>query len=136
MNIEPNRLLIFFNPPKSINKNGGKCDKKKFLVGELVRTDDQKLNLVYFCDTNEFQQALKFGFTGFYAYDISNNQYFNVSWECFSRRVMSRKRKDFDLWCRYHNLDPEYVKNLSDFALLGLTKGGLPGNNITFDISY
>lgn len=129
--IEPNRLFVFW---EHYSQNGK--TKKKFKIGELIKDDGHTVNLTYFCDTDDFKQAVAGGCDGIYPYDISQQHHPNIPWAVFSYRIMPRKRDDFDDWCLYHKIDPKYAKNISDFSLLALTKGKLLGNQISFGLEY
>lgn len=129
--IEPNRLLVFW---ENSSQNGK--TKKKFKIGELIKNDGHTVNLIYSCDTNDFKQAVKRGFYGLYPYEISQQHHLDIPWTVFSNRIVSRERGDFNDWLRYHKINPKDARNISDFSLLGLTKGKLIGNQISFGLEY
>ena len=89
--VEPNRLLVFW---ENSSQNGK--TKKKFKIGELIKNDGHTVNLTYFCDTDDFKQAVAGGCDGIFPYEISQQHHLNIPWAIFSRRIMSRKRGDFD----------------------------------------
>lgn len=123
--IEPNRLKLIW---QSSGEN-----RKKFVVGELVRSD-QSISLSYFRLSNDFFEALRVGFAGHPAFDISYPVHHHNVIEVFSKRIPPRNRTDFIYYLQNHRL--ERFPNLSNFALLGYTGAYLPGDGFSFAIDF
>ncbi|WP_067516811.1 hypothetical protein [Endozoicomonas ascidiicola] len=127
--VEPDRILLSWQALASKNRS-------RFVVGELVRKGD-KVTLRYFPDSEDFQQAIADGFTGYPAFQIQQGvmQYDSQVLDAFIRRLPPRSRSDFSRYLELRGLNPE--AEISDFALLGYSGAKLPDDGFelihTFD---
>ncbi len=124
--IEPSRLKVIW---QAVNSSV----RTKFVVGELIRSDD-KVSLTYFRLWPDFTQAQSLGFQGHPAFSINTPVHHHNVLEVLSRRLPPRHRADFATYLAKHRL--QQVAHLSNFALLGYTGGHLPGDGFSFAIDF
>lgn len=124
--IEPKKLLIAWQ-----HLQEGKSSGKRYIVGELKKVENN-VELHYFNQTEDFEKALKFGFSGFSIFSKDEKKHLSNIMEVLSRRVPSTQRSDFDDFLRYYRINPECKNEISEFALLGYTGAKLPGDGFSF----
>ncbi|WP_394236000.1 HIRAN domain-containing protein [Pseudomonas anguilliseptica] len=118
---EPSRLLLTWLQPiaEGVIRN-------RRIVAELTR-EDGTVALHYLKNTPDFEQAIKEGFTGFPAFDISQVEHRNGVEDAFMRRLPPKKREDYVVFLAQHHLPGDFSG--SNFALLGLTGARLPSDS-------
>ena len=83
--IIPERLLLSWLPSSGHRMNR--------IVAELVRTDNNAA-LRYLCGENDFELAVKEGFSGYPYLPVKNESYESVL-DVFAKRLPPRSRGDF-----------------------------------------
>lgn len=120
--IEPKRLWLVWRPPISA------AVRSRRTVAEIVAdTEGAGVKLRYLYETPDFIKAKEEGFTGYPAFDCSQQQHSEGVLGSFMRRLPPRKRDDFANYLRQHRLPTSAV--ISDMALLGYTNAKLPGDS-------
>ncbi len=119
--IEPIKLLFIWKDEKG----------NKYKVGEIIKKNKEEADLIYSETEEDFINAKKKGFNGYPSFPLSQIRWENVM-STFSRRIMQRKRPDFNKWLEFNKIPSSLNENITDFALLGYTGGILPSDNFMF----
>jgi len=122
--IEPNRLIVTWQPHKSIT-----CNRIRRSVGIIEKCDGEYL-FRYSYDSIDFKHARDEGMELFRPFSSPEKIYDKNVIEFFSARLPPRNRNDFN---RY--LESIRIKSgvkISNFALLGYSEGRLPSDGYAF----
>lgn len=122
---EPDCLYLTWQPSIQSGKH-----RMRRIVARLVRTADDDAALEYCTDTDDFNEALNAGFTGYPAFPLENARYERVL-ATFAKRMPPRSRGDFHKYLTAIRIPVD--AEISDFALLGYSGAKLPDD--TFNIS-
>ncbi len=122
--IEPTKLLLSWQPTRASN-----MPRMRRFVAELV-SDDENVRLEYLTDTDDFKEAVKAGFSEYPGFKIQSRIHEDVL-AAFMRRLLPRKRNDFDRFLTAIRIDPAVKDGLSNFALLGYSGAKLPGDGFS-----
>ncbi|WP_109118446.1 HIRAN domain-containing protein [Azospirillum sp. TSO22-1] len=123
--VEPMVLLLAWQGPEHTSR-------RRWTVGRLDREMQGATEFVmftYLSDTEEFECALREGFTGYPAFRTSNNIHDTGVMSAFMRRLPPRTRGDFAKYLLNYRIDPG--STISDFALLGYTEARLPSDGFS-----
>jgi hypothetical protein len=104
---------------------------RRYIIGELERIGDNVI-LHYFKNNQDFKDAIKLGFKGYSIFDINQDVHDLNIMSTLERRIPLSQRTDFDDFLRYHRIEPNVGRKMSEFALLGYTGGKLPGDAFSF----
>lgn len=134
--IEPKRLLMVWQTlSRDTEENTSKPQVgtgKRYIVGEVLRENDDTVALHYLKNSRDFQDAQACGFEGYPAFSIDHEIHRTNVMDALERRIPPRERTDFKDFLRYHRIAPEEGQNISEFALLGYTGAKLPGDGFSF----
>ena len=130
---EPNRLYLVWQTSNLTNSgSGGTGDR--YPVAELVRLGDE-FRFSYFSESSSFQNAKKIGFNGYPAFDLAQNSFQSpLVLSAFNPRIFKKSRTDYNQFLNYYGI-ASGVK-ISDFALLGYSRGTLPSDGFSFEIDF
>ena len=122
--IEPERMKVVWK-----SSNGS---RRNFHVADLLRSDgDKKIQFIYNTNSDDFKLAEEQGFQGYFAFPLKQSSCFDTGiMEVLSRRLPPRSRSDFDSFLKQWAI-PE-SQEISDFALLGYSRGSIPGDDFSF----
>lgn len=118
--VEPKHLLLIWQSPNE-------DDRHRHIVAELNREEDNA-TLTYLVSTDDFQQALQKGFSGYPAFQDFEITHTNVL-DAFMCRLPPRSRADFPQYLQGLRVKPD--AKLSDFALLGYSGAKLPSDSFS-----
>ncbi len=119
--IEPIKLLFIWKDEEG----------NKYKVGEIIKKNKEEADLIYTETEEDFINAKNKGFNGYPSFPLSQIRWENVM-STFSRRIMQRKRPDFNKWLEFYKIPTTFNENISDFALLGYTGGILASDHFMF----
>ena len=124
--MEPTRLLLVWQRPLE-----GLQRRHRRVVGEILQEPQGDVMFRYLADTQDFQDAIAEGFSGFPAFKLdkfggAGREYRSNVLYAFSSRTASRKRGDFAEYLSAHWLPENFAG--SDFSLLAHTGARLPGD--------
>lgn len=105
----------------------------RYVVAELI-CHENDVQLRYLKSTQDYQEALSFGFKGYPAFNIENEIHSSGVLDAFRRRLPPRKREDFGKYLEMFRLPPD--AEISDFALLGYSGAKLPGDEFSIIPSF
>lgn len=119
--IEPQKLLLAWQ-----SSDERQCTR--YIVAELERTLENKVDLTYLKNSQDFCKAKEMGFESYPAFNDINEIYHDVI-DAFMRRLPPRTRGDFSQYMEGFRLRPD--ARLSDFALLGYSGAKLPSDGFS-----
>lgn len=127
--IEPNRLILAWQPLEKRDPT-----RTRRAIGEILRYDDGMVSFNYLVESNDYKKALEVGLEQYFPF-TDRILYTKTVVETFSKRLPSRKRKDFKKFLESIRIKPDVV--ISDLALLGYSGATLPSDSFsivnTFD---
>lgn len=115
--VEPQRLLLTWQP----STRG-----TRYLVGEILRLDNDRVLFHYLRDTQDYNKALENGFEGYPAFKLSQSYHDQNVLTSFFRRLPPRSRGDFSRYLNQYQLPTPF--NGSDLSLLAHTGAKLPSD--------
>lgn len=119
--IEPQKLLLAW-------QSSDEQHRTRYIVAELFRTPENKIDLIYLKNSQDFHKAKKKGFESYLAFNDVNEIHHDVL-DAFMRRLPPRTRGDFSQYMQRLRLQPD--AQLSDFALLGYSGAKLPSDGFS-----
>ncbi|MGB1076803.1 MAG: HIRAN domain-containing protein [Bdellovibrionales bacterium] len=121
--IEPERIKVVWK-----NHRG---DGSNFHVADLLRLNNGNVEFLYNSDSEDFKSAKELGFEGYFAFPLKQSLSFRDGvMSVLSRRLPPRSRSDFNNFLEQWAIPKE--QDISDFALLGYSRGALPGDDFSF----
>lgn len=107
--IEPTKLLLVW-------QSSNEQHRKRYVVAEIHRSDDDKYTLMYLVNSKDFIEAQKYGFEYYPAFKEIYKIHDNVL-DAFMRRLPPKTRGDYSKYLEGLRLKPDV--ELTDFAMLG-----------------
>ena len=123
----PKNRITHLHEPSTLMLVWTKPGLKRYVVGKVQKTSSG-VELSYYPHSNDYQEAGAHGFAPLPAFRKPDQVYYDGVMGYFMSRVTRRDRPDFDLYVQTLGLNPDSVKKLSDFALLGYAEGALPSD--------
>lgn len=121
--IEPSTLLLSWQPSYSVDRS-----RRRRVVGILEKDSSGLISFRYLIE-NDLKYAKKLGFQSYGMFNNFNVTYADSVIEEFSRRLPSKKRKDYSQFLTSIRIPND--KNISDFALLGYSGAVLPSDSFS-----
>lgn len=117
--IEPNKLLVTW-------QSADKEHRTRYVIGELLRTQNNQISLTYSIDSIDFKNAQAHGFEPYAAFPNIHETHHQGVLEAFMRRLPPKSRADYGQYLEGFRIKAD--STLSDFALLGYTGAKLPSD--------